>query len=205
MLPKSVLLKICTLFRSLAVTAGTLISATVTAQLWSYQTFSPNQSNPELQEALQHVAKYAEYLKCGMIIKVRAAVRPLGIAVSWSSFLQGEDAGSSRLTQNQHLPVILCGQPQLLLPMTQFQQLTDGTRSTPFWRKQSLASLFWFSPSHGSFFQAPYKALEPIYYIKSHKWHLKRGKSQGLPELYYHFYCYWLFNIFYIGSIKQKC
>lgn len=93
---------------------------------------------------------------------------------------------------------------QLLLPMTQFQQLTDGTWSTPFWRKQSLASLFWFSPSHGSFFQAPYKALEPIYYIKSHKWHLKRGKSQGLPELYYHFYCYWLFNIFYIGSIKAK-
>lgn len=40
--------------------------------------------------------------------------RPLG--ESWSSFLQGEDAGPSRLTQKQHLPPILCGQPQLLLP-----------------------------------------------------------------------------------------
>lgn len=154
LLPKSIL-KICILFRSLAVTAGTLTSATVTAQLWSYKTFLPNQSNPELQEALKHVAKYVKYLKNNMIMKVRADGWLLGTAESWSSFLQSEEAVSSRLTQKQHLPVIFYGQPQLLLPMTQLLQLTDGTWSTPFWRKQSPASLFWFSPSYGNFFQAP--------------------------------------------------
>lgn len=113
LLLKSVL-KISILFRSLAVTPGTLISA---AQLGSYQTFLPNQSNLELQETLNHVAKYAEYLKCGMIMKVRAVGRLLGIAEPQSSFRQGEDAGSCRLTQMQHLPVLLCGQPQLPLPI----------------------------------------------------------------------------------------
>lgn len=172
-------------------TAGTLIPATVTAQLWSYQTFSPNQSNPELQEALKHAAKYAEYLKHGMIMKVRVASRPLGIAEFWSSLLQGEDAGSSRLAQKQHLPVILWGQPHLLLPITQLQQLTDGTWPTPFWRKQSPASLFWLFPSHGSFFSGSIQG--PWTYRlhqKSHKWHLKKSKSWGLPVLYGHFYCY---------------
>lgn len=126
LLPKSVLLKICILFRSLAVTAGILISATITAQLRSYKPFCQiNQT--QLQEDLKHAAKHVEYLKCSMIMKVRAVGRPLGIAESCSSFLQGEDAGCSRLTQKRHFSVILRGQPQLLLPMTQLQRLTDGT------------------------------------------------------------------------------
>lgn len=184
-------------------TAGTLISATKTAQLRSYQTFLSNQSNPVTRSP-------KAYSK-----------------ICWISERWYDHEGQSNRKAPWYREVL-----ELLPPGWghRFQQThTKPAFSCPFVWAASIALAYdsiatvnrWdliysllkkaitcqsvlVFPSHGSFFQASYKALERKDYIKSYKWHLKKSKSWGLPELYCHFYCYWILKYILNRIHKSK-